>query len=133
MPYLNAQITTQAIIKNSKNDILLLKRSKPGGWFTLPGGTVEEGEDIKTCLEREILEETGLKTEINSPVWVWQSNHIGKDLLGIVFNIENIVPDDTKIKLSPEHDEYRWFSIDELFLDDKVDPYIKKDELRRNI
>ena len=128
MSYLQTQVTTQAIIKNEDNEILLLRRNKPGGWFTLPGGTVEEGETVIQALEREITEETGLKLKIRSPIWVWQSNHIGKDLLGIVFNIAEIVQKDTKIVLAPEHDKYQWFSYDELIKDDSVDPYIKKPE-----
>lgn len=130
MPYLNAQITTQAVIKNSKGEILLLKRNKPGGWFTLPGGTVEEGEDIKKCLKRELLEETGLNFSIGKPIWIWQSDHIGKDLLGIVFDTKDIIDKDITIKLSPEHNEFGWFSIEKLFNDESVDPYIKKDELK---
>lgn len=132
-PYLNAQITTQAIIKNSKNEILLLKRSKPGGWFTLPGGTAHQGEDIKDCLKRELLEETGLDFNIGKPIWVWQSDHIGKDLLGIVFDTKEVVDENTTIKLSPEHNQSDWFSIEKLFADEKVDPYIKKEELKEMI
>ena len=79
---------------------------------------------------REIKEETGLDIEINNPIWVWQSDHIGKDLLGVVFNIENKVGNNAKIKLSPEHSEYKWYNIDDLFGDEKVDPYIKKKELK---
>lgn len=83
MPHLLAQITTQAVIKNTKGEILLLKRNKPGGWFTLPGGTVDDGEKAEKTLEREIKEETGLDVTTKSPIWIWQSNHIGKELLGL--------------------------------------------------
>ncbi len=131
MEYLNAQITTQAVIKNSKNEILLLKRNKPGGWFTLPGGTIHQGEDIKNGLKRELIEETGLKFKIERPIWVWQSNHIGKDLLGIVFDTNGKIDENISIKLSPEHDEFGWFSIEKFFKDESVDPYIKKEELKK--
>ncbi len=128
--YLNAQITTQAVIKNSKNEILLLKRGKPGGWFTLPGGTIHRDEDVKDGLKRELIEETGLKINIGKPLWVWQSDHIGKDLLGIVFDTVGKIDDNAPIKLSPEHNKFGWFSINMLFKDEKVDPYIKKEELK---
>lgn len=131
MSYLNAQITTQAVIKNSNGEILLLKRSKPGGWFTLPGGTVEEGEDIKKCLQRELLEETGLNFNIGKPIWVWQSDHIGQDLVGIVFDTKDIIDENVTIKLSPEHNEFGWFGIKNLFKDESVDPFIKKNELKK--
>lgn len=130
MKNLNAEITTQAVIKNLKNEILLLKRNKPDGWFTLPGGTAHHGEEIKECLKRELLEETGLDFKIGKPIWIWQSDHIGKDLIGIVFETKDIVVENTTIKLSPEHSEFDWFSIDKLFADKSVDPYIKKQELK---
>jgi 8-oxo-dGTP diphosphatase len=37
---------------------LLVRRSDSGGW-ALPGGTLEWGESLRSCLERELLEETG--------------------------------------------------------------------------
>jgi 8-oxo-dGTP diphosphatase len=39
---------------------LLVRRSDSGGW-ALPGGTLEWGETLRTCLERELEEETGAK------------------------------------------------------------------------
>jgi 8-oxo-dGTP diphosphatase len=48
------------IIKNGK--IVLIKRKKGPfkGYYALPGGYVERGEDIKTALVKEAKEETGL-------------------------------------------------------------------------
>ena len=44
MAKLKTFVTTQWVIKNNKGEILLLRRNKPGGWFTLPGGMVLKGE-----------------------------------------------------------------------------------------
>lgn len=130
MTILQTQITTQAVIINTEGKILLLKRNKPCGWFTLPGGTVNEGETVQEALEREVFEETGLKVTIKSPLWIWQSNHIGKDLLGIVFSTEETVQNNIEITLSNEHSEYKWISVNGLFDDETVDPYIKRNELK---
>jgi 8-oxo-dGTP diphosphatase len=130
MAYLQAQITTQAVIQNDEGKILLLRRNKPGGWFTLPGGTVEEGESVAGALKREIAEETGLEVEIGKPLWVWQSDHIGRELLGIVFLIDSCITSVQSIVISKEHNCYLWVSGRDLFNRDDVDPYIKKDELR---
>lgn len=50
------------IIKDSK--ILLLRRSdtdeNDAGLWDLPGGSIEDGENIVEALKREVLEETGL-------------------------------------------------------------------------
>lgn len=48
----------------SRDGMVLLGKNKPGGVYeglwTIPGGGVEEGEDVITALKREITEEVGL-------------------------------------------------------------------------
>ncbi len=57
------------IIKNDKNEFLLSQRYDPDileahlRW-DLPGGKNEFGESLPETLEREVLEETGLKVEV---------------------------------------------------------------------
>jgi ADP-ribose pyrophosphatase YjhB (NUDIX family) len=43
--------------------VLLVERSKPPmvGKWTLPGGRLEKGETIVAAIEREVLEETGIR------------------------------------------------------------------------
>ena len=61
------------IFKNGK--ILLLKRTETKkflpGYYDLPGGKVEPGEDPNHALIREVKEETGLDIEIVKPYNVW--------------------------------------------------------------
>lgn len=61
-----------AIIERGR--ILLLHRSPhrsylPGRW-DIPGGHVEDGEDLERALRREVREETGFDIEIDRPVHV---------------------------------------------------------------
>ena len=53
-----------------KGKILLLHRIKFGKeYFVLPGGSVEENENNKNALIREVKEETGLDVKIERELW----------------------------------------------------------------
>lgn len=53
------------ILANSKNEILLQKRSDFNAWG-LPGGALEFGKSAPKACVREFLEETGLKVRTKS-------------------------------------------------------------------
>lgn len=50
------------VIFNQAGEVLLMRRRDFGSWAT-PGGSVDIGETIKTCLQREVAEETGLQID----------------------------------------------------------------------
>jgi 8-oxo-dGTP diphosphatase len=60
-----------AIIQKDK--ILLIKRKNEPfkGKWALPGGFVEYGEKVESAITREVLEETGLKTEIKKVIGIY--------------------------------------------------------------
>ena len=53
----------RAVLLDDKGQVYLLNVSKHG-YHKLPGGGIDEGEDIKQALERELMEEVGCKAEI---------------------------------------------------------------------
>ena len=58
-------VTAAAIIE--EGSLLIAKRggeSDLEGLWELPGGKVEEGESPEECLERELFEELGVRTDI---------------------------------------------------------------------
>jgi len=65
MSFQRPGITTDGFIIQ-ENKVLLVKRKHDPfkGQWALPGGFVEYGEKTEECVLREILEETGLVTEI---------------------------------------------------------------------
>ena len=54
-----------------KGDEVLLIKSKRRGW-EIPGGVVEQGEDIMSGLKREIFEESGIVVEPEKFVGIYQ-------------------------------------------------------------
>ncbi|MFT4553927.1 MAG: 8-oxo-dGTP diphosphatase [Chlamydiales bacterium] len=63
---LRLQVAARALIIVEKK-ILLVSNDK--SYWYLPGGRLALGEDLKTCLKREVMEETGLEVE---PHDLWQ-------------------------------------------------------------
>ncbi len=96
----------KAVISNDKEEILLLQRSSHNNW-DLPGGLLEDGEDEKDALKREILEELGVGVEIIKIGKKWK---FYRPLDGKWVNVQNYTCKimDKNIKLSDEHLDYRW-------------------------
>ncbi len=58
--------TATAIIPFSLDQIVLIKRITPpfAGYWALPGGRAEKGEEVSHTVVREVREETGLDVEV---------------------------------------------------------------------
>jgi 8-oxo-dGTP diphosphatase len=56
------------------DQVLLIKRGRePGiGHWSIPGGMVEVGESVSMAVQREVLEETGLKVEAQDLVKIFE-------------------------------------------------------------
>jgi 8-oxo-dGTP diphosphatase len=87
----------------------------PEGWY-LPGGGIEAGESLKSCLQREVLEETGMRIHI-----LW---HLGKSgqympyrgqillKLGNFFVCEIQSKNETSLQTETNH-ELHWLTLTE--------------------
>ena len=111
------------------NRILLLKvRSKSSHdaeKWEIPGGKVKKGEFFDQALKREFMEETGLEINIDSLYNVIQNDYIACKTNEDIKSIQLIMKVSSKtdeVKISEEHDDYRWFSKEELkeLIDNKL-------------
>lgn len=107
---------------------VLLARIAPGftvgydGWWTLPGGGIEHGEDPRDAAIRELEEETGLTGEVLELLEVdsWHSvlrSHDGttNDYHGIrILYRCRVVGGELRNEVDGSTDECRWFSRAEL-------------------
>jgi len=87
----NLRIRVAGFLLNEKNELLLVKHQKHGReYWLLPGGGVEYGETLKQALEREFVEEVGLKVKVQNMVLVHDSIHPGGDrhIVNIYFKIK---------------------------------------------
>lgn len=60
-----------AVVTDATGAVLLVKRGhdpERGRWST-PGGSVEEGETLPQAAAREVLEETGIRVQIQHELW----------------------------------------------------------------
>jgi len=72
MHYKSPKLTVDGLILKDKKVLLIKRKNYPfKGKWALPGGFVEYNEKTEDTAIREIFEETGLKTKINSLVGVY--------------------------------------------------------------
>ena len=103
----DTKIVAKAVIIDEKDRVLFLKRSdylkKFAGEWDLPGGHTKENESLNLGLEREVLEETGLKIE--GATFFKQLENL--NFFFVKYNSESV-------KLSHEHVDYKFFDKQDL-------------------
>ncbi len=99
--------------------VLIVRRSSSEefypGHYELPGGKVDFGEHPKASLAREFSEETGLKIAAGHifNVFTYTSDADNRHTVELVYTA-TLDQDGANVKLSKEHDDYKWVSKEEL-------------------
>ena len=107
-------VGVSGVVSDGNGRVLLIRTAKAG--WELPGGKVEQGEDLIAALQREVHEETGLddvklidgfRRKIEY-FYRREKKSVHKE---VVFLLAETKRDD--VKLSFEHQAYGWFSFQE--------------------
>ena len=103
-------VSQKILLRNQEKKILIVRRSsthptKPHEW-DLPGGHVEEGENLKEQILRELREETGIAISELKIIGA-ESAHTndGEYVVQIAYAGE---VGHEEVTLSYEHDEFKW-------------------------
>jgi 8-oxo-dGTP diphosphatase len=116
------KLSPKVLIQDATGRYLLLKRSNnsiegPGMW-DLPGGKSHAGEDLESAVGREVFEETGLKISIDKVLGAFKADIMGLNVAVLVLQGRLL---HGTVRLSSEHDDYRWVQHSELM---EVDPAV---------
>lgn len=114
------------IIRNPNGEILLMRRKNTShyeGFYGLPAGHGEKGENMYEALEREVKEETGLEVTTSHLIHVIHATGGNEtDYLHLLFKTE-CLPGDPVIAEPDKCSDLLWTSPDSL--PDNTVPYIR--------
>ncbi|HAG62973.1 NUDIX hydrolase [Kocuria rhizophila] len=109
------RLASAAVIRDENGRVLAVEPNYKDGW-TLPGGTVEAGEDPRTGCFREVVEEVGLHLPEGRLIAVTHGVSMGMwgDSVSFLYD-GGRVPSDTPITVQEEELlSYRWVAPEDL-------------------
>jgi ADP-ribose pyrophosphatase YjhB (NUDIX family) len=112
-------VAVGAIVFDAAGRVLLVRRGKPPGvgLWTVPGGRVELGEALTAAVEREVLEETGVRVTCGALVEVVERITTEGDATWHYVILDYLAHADPQAATATHGDDAadaRWFAIDEL-------------------
>jgi 8-oxo-dGTP diphosphatase len=115
------QVAAKGLVVNDEGKILILRepvKDNPGskdGLYGLPGGRMEVDETYEQALKREVKEEAGLDVDVLYPIFVGEwSPVINGVKCHIVALFSVCKAKTTDVKLSFEHDDYKWINPEQI-------------------
>ena len=115
----NIDITVDAVVFLKRNDslkVLLIKRKNDPfkNQWALPGGFLEDNETLEKGAQRELEEETGIKTGHMQQVGIFATP--GRDPRGRIISIAftTVISHEVPVKGNDDATDAKWFDINEL-------------------
>lgn len=106
----NFKLLVKSFIRNGDTYLCIQRsiyeKSNQHEW-DLPGGKLEFGEDINTALTREIYEEVGLQVENLRPFFTTSFMQSDRYIVVILYVADYL---SGNVKLSKEHEDYKWLT-----------------------
>ena len=105
-------IVTAAVI-HKDGEVLIAQRPEDGllgGMWEFPGGKLEPGEDLPTCLQREIHEELALQIEVGGQIGVYRHAYTHFKVTLHAFRCKLIKGEPQAIAVA----DWRWVLVDDL-------------------
>jgi len=117
----NPKPCANAIVVDGGRVLLTRRAYAPweGGWCS-PGGFCERGEHPIETVEREVLEETGLRVKVSGYLGVWVDDYADAsavpevDVINVAYYLAELVGGDEGDFDPAEVSELRWFAWDAL-------------------
>lgn len=116
----NWGVAVRGICENNGKILLMKVRSKfvhDACKWELPGGKVKRNEFFDESLIREFKEETDLDVEVIDFIKVVENDYVAcktKEEVKSLQIIMEVKAETEKIRISNEHDQYDWFTIEEI-------------------
>lgn len=108
-------IGVKAIIEDGDKILLIRRRSddahNAGNW-DIPGGRIEVTETLEDALVREVQEETALSISVNLPLEAHTFIRDDRQFIVMITYLCSVMSG--QVKLSHEHQEFQWVSVDEV-------------------
>jgi 8-oxo-dGTP diphosphatase len=108
-------VAAYALLQNSEGKCLFLRRSpdsktNPRRWEP-PGGKLDPGERLDEALRREVFEEAGLQIAVRRLLGAIEYEAPAVKVACLIMEGDLVTQD---VKLSSEHDSFRWVRLSEV-------------------
>ncbi|RSM80452.1 NUDIX hydrolase [Kibdelosporangium aridum] len=101
-------VSVAGVVIDDHDRVLTIKRQDNGHWEA-PGGVLELGETFEQGVQREVVEETGMRVQVQHLTGVYKN--LSRGIVALVFRC---APNGETVERTDEAREIRWMTLDEV-------------------